>query len=401
VEANSAPAAGHRDPAPVKMTNVRETPSAEARFSRPRFRYIVGAAVLAGVIVVPVAWVRVAPRTHSSSASASETWVGSTTAPIPQEVRVLTGYHGGPVTDDEGHSWTPDAYYAGGISKAIPPEHFIEAEAHPHLLKAQRSGQFRYDIPLQPGNYELHLYFAETEYGRGNLGGGGEGTRMFQVSINGLLRLRELDPLAEAGAPNRMHERVFKDIAPASDGKLHLSFDPANAPAFLNAIEILPSPPGRIRPVRIVAQANALTDSQGHAWAADGYFCGGTPVFRQNFVISPPEKALYRGERYGNFSYHIPLAPGKYRLSLHFAEQWFGTAESGLPLRGSRIFNVFANGVTLLRNFQIVEDAGGPNRGVTKVFNNLEPNAQGMLLLDFVPVKNYAEVNAIEVVENE
>jgi hypothetical protein len=36
---------------------------------------------------------------------------------------------------------------------------------------------------------------------------------------------------------------------------------------------------------------------------------------------------------------------------------------------------------------------------VEKVFENIEPNAQGMLVLDFVPFKNYAEVNAIEIVE--
>jgi hypothetical protein len=36
-----------------------------------------------------------------------------------------------------------------------------------------------------------------------------------------------------------------------------------------------------------------------------------------------------------------------------------------------------------------------------KVFRDLEPNAQGTLLLEFVPVKNYAEVNAIEIVETD
>jgi len=34
-----------------------------------------------------------------------------------------------------------------------------------------------------------------------------------------------------------------------------------------------------------------------------------------------------------------------------------------------------------------------------KTFHGLTPNAQGMLVLNFVPVENYAEVNAIEVVD--
>jgi hypothetical protein len=58
---------------------------------------------------------------------------------------------------------------------------------------------------------------------------------------------------------------------------------------------------------------------------------------------------------------------------------------------------VFGNGVALLRDFDVARDAGGPNRAIVKVFENMEPNAQGNIVLDFVPLRNYAEVNAIEV----
>jgi hypothetical protein len=222
---------------------------------------------------------------------------------------------------------------------------------------------------------------------------------MFTVSVNGTQRIRFLDPLAEAGGPNRLHGRVIKDVSPASDGRLHLAFEPQTAPAFLNALEILASVPGQIRPVRIVTQPNAITDPEGHVWSADEYFVGGTSVFRKDSVSNLQGKALYQGERYGNFAYHIPLAPGKYRVTLHFAETWFGTPESHEAAAGNRLFNVFANGVALLRNFEVVKAAGGIYRGVDEVFDNLEPNAQGILLLEFVPLKNYAEVNAIEVVQ--
>ncbi len=93
------------------------------------------------------------------------------------------------------------------------------------------------------------------------------------------------------------------------------------------------------------------------------------------------------------------MAPGKYRLTLHFAETFFGTLAFQQDPLDRRIFNVFANGTTLLRDFQVIKTAGGPNRSVVRVFENLEPNAQGMLVLEFTPVKNYAEINAIEVVE--
>jgi hypothetical protein len=47
----------------------------------------------------------------------------------------------------------------------------------------------------------------------------------------------------------------------------------------------------------------------------------------------------------------------------------------------------------------VIKDAGAPYREVKKVFEDLEPNAQGLLVIEFVPVENYAEINAIEVVE--
>ncbi|MBV9669333.1 MAG: hypothetical protein JOZ43_00125 [Acidobacteriales bacterium] len=318
---------------------------------------------------------------------------------LPGEFRILAGYQGTPFTDRQGYTWGPDAYFSGGTAASLAPAASIEAEPDPHFLRSQRSGSaFRYDLPLRQTTYELHLYFAETEYGRGNPKGGGDGTRMFQVTMNGTPILTQFDPLMEAGAPNRMHERVFKDVKPAADGKLHLTFGAVTGPAFVNALALLPSSPGRIRPVRIVAQATPITDSDGHLWAADEYVCGGTLVFRRSVILNRPDKALYQGERYGNFTYRIPLAPGQYELTLHLAETWFGSPESRETAFNQRLFNVFANGAALLRNFDIATEAGGPNRAIDKVFTGLEPNAQGILQLEFVPVRNYAEVNAIEVV---
>lgn len=333
-----------------------------------------------------------------SPVSTNEKWPGPWTEPVSTEFRMLAGYHGPAFTDRQGHLWNPDSYFSGGKSSPISADRFIEGQPDPHLLRSQRSGAFRYDIPLRQGTYELHLYFAETEYGGGNPRGGGDGTRIFRVSISGLAEIPPLDPLAEAGGPNRFHERVFKDVSPAPDGRIHLRFDPSTAPALLNGIEILPSTPGHVRPVRIVMQPSPVTDPEGHIWSADEFFVGGSPVFRPKSVFNIERKVLYQGERYGNFGYHIPLAAGKYRLTLHFAETWFGTPESHDSSIGPRVFDVYANGVALLRKFEVIKEAGGSYRGVQESFDHLEPNAQGILDLEFVPLKNYAEVNAIEVV---
>ena len=368
------------------------------RFRREHWPWILPVLLFCSLLGFWASHVLLTRASHAPS-SRDEVWSGSAD-PVPAEFRMLAGYHGPPLTDSQGHVWSPDAYYTGGHSLRIPPGKVIQSAPDPNLLHTERSGRFRYDIPLSNGTYELHLYFAETEYGPGNPMGGGESSRLLQVSINGAPRLTLLDPLAEAGAPNRLDEKVLKDITPAADGKLHLVFEGLKPPAgaFLNAIEILPAAPGRIRPIRIVAQPHPVTDSDGRIWSADEFFIGGVSVLRRTAILDPRDKALYRGERFGHFEYRIPLAPGKYRLTLHFAETWFGTPESSQPLLGSRIFDVFANGVALLENFEVAREAG-QNRSLTKTFENLEPNAHGVLSIEFVPIKNYAEVNALEVVE--
>jgi hypothetical protein len=359
------------------------------------------------LVVSSVTWrfthVRVTPE---ASIKPDETWAGKATLPVPTEFRMLAGYHGAAFIDSQGRKWDSDKYFVGGHSSAVSSAHPIKGVSDPNLLQTQRSGEFRYEIPLAKSTHELRLYFAETEFGSGNPGGGSETARLFDISINGSEAIKWFDAIAEAGGANQLVVRVWKDIVPAADGKLHVAFRPAPdvnrplSPAFVNAIEILQSVPGRIEPVRIVAQGQPVLDNDGRHWSADQYFFGGNRVFRNTGVIQARDQGLYRGERYGNFSYHIPLVPGKYRLTMHFAETWFGTPESRAPALDSRRFNVFANGAILLNNFEIAKE-GGVNHEVIKVFDNLEPNAQGALWLEFVPVENYAEVNAIEVEQTE
>jgi hypothetical protein len=69
----------------------------------------------------------------------------------------------------------------------------------------------------------------------------------------------------------------------------------------------------------------------------------------------------------------------------------------GCTSSGMRLFNVFCNRKLLLRDVNILEEVG-ENRPLVRKFTGLEPNAQGTLLLEFVPTRDYATVSAIEVV---
>jgi Malectin domain len=384
---------------PLKTDPAEGEPPASASAGTGKQLAIVAGAACCIVLGILV-W-----RAHSPkrvvTPPAEEVWKGTAAQPLPSEVRMLAGYHGSPFRDRQGRTWSADAYFAGGRSIPVEAGVPIQAQPDPAFVRSKRQGRFRYDIPLRKCVYELHLMFAETEYGMGNPSGGAESDRLFRISINGQVRADFFDVIAEAGAPNRLHDRMFKDIVPGQDGKLHLVFDPMSAPAFLNALEVLPTLPGKIRPIRIVAQETSVTDEEGQAWAADEHVIGGRMVIRRDSVANVRGKSIYDGERYGNFTYRIPLAPGKYRLTLHFAETYFGTPQTTYPAVGSRSFNVFANGTALLRSFDIAKAAGGANRAIEKTFEDLEPNAQGELVLEFVPIVNYACVNAIEVTETE
>ncbi len=92
-------------------------------------------------------------------------------------------------------------------------------------------------------------------------------------------------------------------------------------------------------------------------------------------------------------------------MTLRFVERHFGTVDFSGDKNpggaGSRVFDVFCNGEALLRNFDVFRKAGGGKRETVQTFRRLRPNAQGKLALSFVPVKDYAMVNAIEVEPDE
>jgi hypothetical protein len=324
--------------------------------------------------------------------------VPSAAAPS-EEIRILAGYSKQNYIDRRGKVWQGDRYFNGGDGFTSSLQ-TITRTLDPTIFQQYRAGDFSYDIPLKKGVYEMRLYFAETEFGPTTIAGGGESSRMFNVDMNGQPLLVDLDIYRDAGGNNVAYERVFKDVVPASDGRLHLRFRPGSREKpTLNALEIVPGIPGKLHPIRLVAQDDSYTDRAGQVWSPDRYFFHGRLASHKVPVQNTPDPDLYTGERFGHFDYAIPVAPGKYGVTLRFAETWFGQPNSGSGGKGSRIFDLYCNGVALLRNFDIFAEAGGASRALDKTFHGLKPNAEGLLVLSFVPIKNYAEVNAIEVVD--
>jgi len=321
--------------------------------------------------------------------------------PVGEEVHILAG-SSRKYVDHAGKLWSPDTYFAGGSAVQSAVQHIWRTQ-DPIIYRSSRQGDFTYNIPLKPGTYELRLHFAETIYGPENAGGGGEGSRTMSVTANGQTLLRDFDVLADAGGERTAEVKVFHDISPAADGQLHLNFSGRSGSAMLSAIEILPGVRGQIRPVRIASRDVPYYSNDSRWWSPDNYFKGGQISSSQESAQGTDDAEFYETERWGHFSYAIPLPPGKYTVTLHFIEHHAapGSAEvpqdNGSASSQDRVFNVFCNGKTVLAKLNILDEAG-ENRPLVRKIRGLEPNAQGKLLLEFVPVTRYATVSAIEVV---
>jgi hypothetical protein len=328
-------------------------------------------------------------------------------------IRIAAGLSGSGYVDVWGRRWDSDRYYRGGVAAAGPADVFPPV-ADPGLFRTMRQATsanshlplseavFAYDIPVPPGVYEMRLYFADPDL-RGEVEGQEDSQNMhhMQVLLNGRTLLWNFDPVAD-GTPGATDIRAFKDVSPAADGMVHLQFIPCPERPFVNAIELIPASAGKINPIRIAARHSAVLESDGTRWRADDFFIHGRTIFYQSPEPTTEFPQYAAGERFGNFSYAIPVPPGSYTVHLYFAESFFipsnaaGLCSTG---KGCRVFDVSCNGQVLLHDFDVYQAAGAGFRTVVRTFHGLHPNGQGKLLLAFSPRVNYAEVRAIEVLD--
>jgi len=131
-------------------------------------------------------------------------------------------------------------------------------------------------------------------------------------------------------------------------------------------------------------------------FVADEDYTGGATADTTNAitttgVTNPAPQSVYQHNRYGNFTYTIPglTAGASYNVRLDFAEEYWTTA-------GSREFNVLINGTQVLTDFDIFATAGGEYKAVAESFT-ATASSSGAITIQFVTVKDNAQVNGIEV----
>ena len=166
------------------------------------------------------------------------------------------------------------------------------------------------------------------------------------------------------------------------------------SPTCTATIAVTNPVPGTVlsAPLRINVGGGPYVDAAGNVWQADQYYTGGSENDQAagHAIAHTTDASLFQDERWGNFSYQLPIANGTYEVRLYFGEIY-----SGCLSPGCRVFNVTANGQPWLSNYDIAAKAGDytadmETKTVT-VTNNI-------LDLTFSSVVGSPQVTAIEVV---
>ena len=140
-------------------------------------------------------------------------------------------------------------------------------------------------------------------------------------------------------------------------------------------------------PIRINSGGGSYTDAESMPWAVDNSFTGGSVFATGASIDGTLDDALYQTERYGDFSYAIPLSNGACHVTLHFSEIYWNH-------EGQRLFDVRADGTTVLNNLDIWRETGQFS-AMTQSFSVVV--SDGELNLDFVSGIDHAKLSALEV----
>jgi Malectin domain len=150
-------------------------------------------------------------------------------------VRIVAGHYS--YHDSKGNDWMRDRYYFGGRLSSFAGD--LTNVPDGRLYEWHRFGHIHYIIPVATGEkYTLRLYFLERWFGLRNGGFGGVGSRVFDVSCNGSMLLKNFDIFREAGNGPLM--KSFAHIEPTAQGKIELYFIPGVNYPSISAIEIIP-----------------------------------------------------------------------------------------------------------------------------------------------------------------
>lgn len=336
----------------------------------------------------------------------------SATASAPPPVTGTPVYRinagGAQLTNSIG-TFAADAYYSPAPGNTSSSSAAINGTSNGAIYQSERygtNGTFSYAFPVNNGNYNVVLHFAEFYWSAAK-------QRVFSVRMEGNKVLDKYDIFQDVGGFTAISKTFVVNV---TDGVLNIDFsslpiDGGVDQPKVSAIEVLTSsgttPPAPVTvaspagsPVyRTNAGGGQVTNSIG-TFAADAYYSP-SPGYTSStpaIINGTANGAMYQTERYGTngtFSYAYPVTNGSYTVVLHFAEFYWTAA-------GKRVFSVKMEGNKVLDKYDIFQSAGA----FTATSKTFTVNVtDGVLNIDFSSLPadggvDQPKVSAIEVLSN-
>jgi hypothetical protein len=315
--------------------------------------------------------------------------VTTTTTTTTVVKRINAG--GGSYTDPSGNFWAADTNYSGGYVYA--PGKTVTGTTTPAIYQSQRwnDKSLAYDFSVENGTYTVNLKFAELYFS-------GAGQRVFSIAINGQTVANNFDIVAAAGGGAKAVDRSFP--VNVTGGRISIQMNAAVDDPAINAIEIFkittvtttqpaPAPVQKVA-IRVNAGGPLYKDAAGNTWSADTGSTVGYQWGTNAAIANTADPALYQTLRWYEqpLAYQFAVPNGTYTVKLKFAELYFTD-------QGRRVFDIVINGQKVLANFDIVQQAGGPNRAVDKPFTVNVTN--GAVVIQMTATVDAPQVNAIEI----
>jgi alpha-galactosidase len=165
---------------------------------------------------------------------------------------------------------------------------------------------------------------------------------------------------------------------------------PPHGAALLRLKDAAPVPLKASDKWLIRAGGSEYKDKSGNTWSEDKGFEGGMTATTSRVIKAEGDATLYNTERWeGDFSYTLPVLPGKYKIILKFTEVY-------VTKPGERVFDIIINGTKVKADFDILKEAGGFARGIDLAFKDIEPK-DGKIQVRFVASVQKAKVCALDI----
>jgi hypothetical protein len=150
--------------------------------------------------------------------------------------------------------------------------------------------------------------------------------------------------------------------------------------------------------VRINVGGPAYTASDGSVFSPDGYYSGGQTASTTAAISGTPDPALYQDERWGSFSYSIPVANGIYDVRLHFVELYY----TGNCI-GKRVFSIDVVDTPVTPDVATLDICAGvgPDAALVKTVSGVSVSDGHVDLQAIYGSADDPELTAIEVVPAE